>query len=119
MPLPPEPKPQPQPQPQPSTGLGSIGQAVSLGAVQGAVSGLTQIVPAAVLGGPIAGAAVGGTSIGLGRAEELKRECVDVGTRTAVGADYAKTMADSQAVRSGCERLHSKLGMIDMLRRCG
>ncbi|MBR7942360.1 transglycosylase SLT domain-containing protein [Burkholderia cenocepacia] len=54
--------------------------------VQGAISSLTQIVPAAVLGGPVAGAAVGGTSIGLGRAEELKREGVDVGTRTAVGA---------------------------------
>jgi hypothetical protein len=54
--------------------------------VQGAVAGLTQIVPAAVLGGPLAGAAVGGASIGLGRAEDLKREGVDVGTRTAVGA---------------------------------
>jgi membrane-bound lytic murein transglycosylase B len=54
--------------------------------VQGAVAGLTQIVPAAVLGGPLAGAAVGGGSIGLGRAEDLKREGVDVGTRTAVGA---------------------------------
>jgi soluble lytic murein transglycosylase-like protein len=54
--------------------------------VQGAVAGLTQIVPAAVLGGPLAGAAVGGASIGLGRAEDLKREGVDIGTRTAVGA---------------------------------
>lgn len=53
--------------------------------VQGAVSGLTQIVPAAVLGGPLAGAAVGGASIGLGGAEDLKRQGVDVGTRTAVG----------------------------------
>jgi len=53
--------------------------------VQGAVSGLTQIVPAAVLGGPLAGAVVGGASIGLGRAEDLKRQGVDVGTRTAVG----------------------------------
>ncbi|HDR9176322.1 TPA: lytic transglycosylase domain-containing protein [Burkholderia vietnamiensis] len=54
--------------------------------VQGAVSGLTQIVPAAVLGGPLVGAAVGGTSIGMSRAEDLKRQGVDVGTRTAVGA---------------------------------
>ncbi|AWD90790.1 endolysin [Burkholderia phage vB_BmuP_KL4] len=54
--------------------------------VQGVVSGLTQIVPAAVLGGPLAGAAVGGTSIGMSRAEDLKRQGVDVGTRTAVGA---------------------------------
>ncbi|MBJ9686796.1 lytic transglycosylase domain-containing protein [Burkholderia vietnamiensis] len=54
--------------------------------VQGAMSGLTQIVPAAVLGGPLAGAAVGGTSIGMSRAEDLKRQGVDVGTRTAVGA---------------------------------
>ncbi|PTE02711.1 transglycosylase SLT domain-containing protein [Pandoraea apista] len=54
--------------------------------VQGAVSGLTQIVPAAVLGGPLAGAAVGGMSLGMGRSEELKREGVDVGTRSAVGA---------------------------------
>lgn len=54
--------------------------------VQGAVSGLTQIVPAAVLGGPLAGAAVGAASIGTGRAEDLKREGVDVGTRTAVGS---------------------------------
>lgn len=54
--------------------------------VQGAVSGLTQIVPAAVLGGPLAGAAVGGTSMGMSRAEDLKRQGVDVGTRTAVGS---------------------------------
>ncbi|MBR8312379.1 lytic transglycosylase domain-containing protein [Burkholderia dolosa] len=54
--------------------------------VQGVVSGLTQIVPAAVLGGPFTGAAVGGTSIGMSRAEDLKRQGVDVGTRTAVGA---------------------------------
>ncbi|HEM7801963.1 TPA: lytic transglycosylase domain-containing protein [Burkholderia cenocepacia] len=53
--------------------------------VQGVMSGLTQIVPAAVLGGPLAGAAVGGTSIGMSRAEDLKRQGVDVGTRTAVG----------------------------------
>ncbi|AET91083.1 Soluble lytic murein transglycosylase [Burkholderia sp. YI23] len=53
--------------------------------VQGAVSSLTQVVPAAVLGGPVAGALVGGGSIGLSRAEDLKREGVDVGTRTAVG----------------------------------
>ncbi|MCW3521247.1 transglycosylase SLT domain-containing protein [Burkholderia cenocepacia] len=54
--------------------------------VQGVMSGLTQIVPAAVLGGPLAGAAVGGTSIGMSRAEDLKRQGVDVGTRTAAGA---------------------------------
>ena len=54
--------------------------------VQGVMSGLTQIVPAAVLGGPLAGAAVGGASIGMSRAEDLKRQGVDVGTRTAVGA---------------------------------
>jgi len=54
--------------------------------VQGVMSGLTQIVPAAVLGGPLAGAAVGGTSIGMSRAEDLKRQGVDVGTRTVVGA---------------------------------
>lgn len=54
--------------------------------VQGAVSGLTQIIPAAVIGGPLAGAAVGAASLGMGRAEELKREGVDVGTRSAVGA---------------------------------
>lgn len=54
--------------------------------VQGVMSGLTQIVPAAVLGGPLAGAAIGGTSIGMSRAEDLKRQGVDVGTRTAVGA---------------------------------
>ncbi|MBR8083072.1 lytic transglycosylase domain-containing protein [Burkholderia vietnamiensis] len=54
--------------------------------VQGVMSGLTQIVPATVLGGPLAGAAVGGTSIGMSRAEDLKRQGVDVGTRTAVGA---------------------------------
>lgn len=54
--------------------------------VQGAVSGLTQIVPAAVLGGPLAGAAVGGGSIGMSRAEDLKRQGVDVTTRTEAGA---------------------------------
>lgn len=53
--------------------------------VQGAVSVLTQIVPATVLGGPLAGAVVGAVSLGMGRAEELKREGVDVGTRSAVG----------------------------------
>lgn len=54
--------------------------------VQGALSGLTQIVPATVLGGPLAGAAIGGLSMGQQRAEDLKRQGVDVGTRTAVGA---------------------------------
>lgn len=54
--------------------------------VQGVMSGLVQIVPAAVLGGPVAGAAIGGTSIGMSRAEDLKRQGVDVGTRTTVGA---------------------------------
>lgn len=54
--------------------------------VQGAVSGLTQIVPAAIVAGPAGAAVVGGTSIGMGRAEELKREGVDVATRSKVGA---------------------------------
>lgn len=54
--------------------------------VQGAVSALTQIVPAAVAGGPVAGAAVGGASLGLSQAEDLKRQGVDVGTRTELGA---------------------------------
>lgn len=53
--------------------------------VQGAVSGLVQVGGAAVLGGPVAGAAVGGGSIGMGRAEDLKRQGVDVGTRSAAG----------------------------------
>lgn len=54
--------------------------------VQGAISGFTQIIPAVVLGGPLAGTAIGATSIGMGRAEDLKRQGVDVGTRTTVGA---------------------------------
>jgi len=54
--------------------------------VQGAVSGLTQIVPATIVAGPIAGAALAAGSIGMQRAEDLKRQGVDVGTRTAVGA---------------------------------
>ncbi|SDI65397.1 Transglycosylase SLT domain-containing protein [Paraburkholderia steynii] len=54
--------------------------------VQGAFSGLTQIVPSTLLFGPAGGAVAGGASIGLGRAEDLKRQGVDVGTRTAVGA---------------------------------
>lgn len=55
-------------------------------AVQGAVSGLVQIVPATVLLGPAGGALVGGGSMASGRSEDLRREGVDVGTRTAVGA---------------------------------
>lgn len=54
--------------------------------VQGAVSGLTQLVPSTLLFGPVGGAVVGGASIGMARSEDLKREGVDVGTRTAVGA---------------------------------
>jgi soluble lytic murein transglycosylase-like protein len=54
--------------------------------VQGAVSGLTQILPSALLFGTAGGAVAGGVSIGMSRAEDLKRQGVDVGTRTAVGA---------------------------------
>ena len=54
--------------------------------VQGAVSGLTQLVPSTLLFGPVGGAVAGGASIGLARSEDLKRQGVDVGTRTAVGA---------------------------------
>lgn len=77
--------------------------------VQGAVSGLVQIVPAAVLGGPVAGAAVGGASIGLGRSEELKREGVDVGTRTAVGAVEGAWRRRRSAARRGLDhRPHAR-----------
>lgn len=54
--------------------------------VQGAVSGLTQIIPAAYLGGPVAAALAAFGSFGMGRSEDLKRQGVDVGTRSAVGA---------------------------------
>ncbi|MCA8427862.1 transglycosylase SLT domain-containing protein [Burkholderia seminalis] len=80
--------------------------------VQGAVSGLTQIVPAAVLGGPLAGAAVGGTSIGLGRAEELKREGVDVGTRTAVGAVEGALGAAGAVLPAGGSTIARTLGLV-------
>ncbi|MDN7848125.1 transglycosylase SLT domain-containing protein [Burkholderia seminalis] len=80
--------------------------------VQGAVSGLTQIVPAAVLGGPVAGAAVGGTSIGLGRAEELKREGVDVGTRTAVGAVEGALGAAGAVLPAGGSTIARTLGLV-------
>lgn len=53
--------------------------------VQGAVSGLTQLVPSTLLFGPVGGAVAGGASIGMARSEDLKRQGVDVGTRTAVG----------------------------------
>ncbi|MBJ9895229.1 lytic transglycosylase domain-containing protein [Burkholderia cenocepacia] len=80
--------------------------------VQGAVSGLTQIVPAAALGGPLAGAAVGGTSIGLGRAEELKREGVDVGTRTAVGAVEGALGAAGAVLPAGGSTIARTLGLV-------
>ncbi|RKR42662.1 transglycosylase SLT domain-containing protein [Paraburkholderia sp. BL17N1] len=54
--------------------------------VQGAVGGLTQLVPSTLLFGPVGGAVAGGASIGMARSEDLKRQGVDVGTRTAVGA---------------------------------
>ncbi|QTO42187.1 lytic transglycosylase domain-containing protein [Burkholderia latens] len=80
--------------------------------VQGAVSGLVQIVPAAVLGGPVAGAAVGGTSIGLGRAEELKREGVDVGTRSAVGAVEGALGAVGAVLPAGGSTIARTLGLV-------
>ncbi|HIE4197341.1 MULTISPECIES: lytic transglycosylase domain-containing protein [Burkholderia] len=80
--------------------------------VQGAVSGLTQIVPAAVLGGPVAGAAVGGTSIGLGRAEELKREGVDVGTRSAAGAVEGALGAAGALLPAGGSTIARTLGLV-------
>ncbi|MCA8239851.1 lytic transglycosylase domain-containing protein [Burkholderia sp. AU32262] len=80
--------------------------------VQGAVSGLVQIVPAAVLGGPVAGAAVGGTSIGLGRAEELKREGVDVGTRTAVGAVEGALGAAGAVLPAGGSTIARTIGLV-------
>ncbi|HIH2621661.1 TPA: transglycosylase SLT domain-containing protein [Burkholderia cenocepacia] len=80
--------------------------------VQGAVSGLTQIVPAAVLGGPLAGAAVGGTSIGLGRAEELKREGVDVGTRSAAGAVEGVLGAAGAVLPAGGSTIARTLGLV-------
>lgn len=80
--------------------------------VQGAVSGLVQIVPAAVLGGPVAGAAVGGASIGLGRSEELKREGVDVGTRTAVGAVEGALGAAGAVLPAGGSTIARTLGLV-------
>ncbi|EKS9800323.1 MULTISPECIES: lytic transglycosylase domain-containing protein [Burkholderia] len=80
--------------------------------VQGAVSSLTQIVPAAVLGGPVAGAAVGGTSIGLGRAEELKREGVDVGTRSAAGAVEGAFGAVGAVLPAGGSTIARTLGLV-------
>ncbi|WP_333977839.1 lytic transglycosylase domain-containing protein [Burkholderia cepacia] len=80
--------------------------------VQGAVSGLVQVVPAAVLGGPLAGAAVGGTSIGMSRAEELKREGVDVGTRTAVGAVEGALGAVGAVLPAGGSTIARTLGLV-------
>ncbi|WP_186058639.1 lytic transglycosylase domain-containing protein [Burkholderia gladioli] len=80
--------------------------------VQGAVAGLTQIVPAAVLGGPLAGAAVGGTSIGLGRAEDLKRQGVGLGTRTAVGAVEGALGAAGAVLPVGGATIPQTLGLI-------
>ncbi|WP_241172546.1 hypothetical protein [Burkholderia gladioli] len=78
--------------------------------VQGAVSGLTQIVPAAVLGGPLAGAVVGGASMGLSRAEDLKREGVDVGTRAAGGASRARWVALARCCPPAARRLRARWG---------
>lgn len=80
--------------------------------VQGAVSGLTQILPAAIIGGPAAAAAVGGTSIGLGRAEELKREGVDVATRSKVGAVSGGMGAVGAVLPVAGTGLASTLGLV-------
>ncbi|MGG2044830.1 transglycosylase SLT domain-containing protein [Burkholderia gladioli] len=80
--------------------------------VQGAVAGLTQIVPVAVLGGPLAGAAVGGASIGLGRAEDLKRQGVGLGTRTAVGAVEGALGAAGAVLPVGGATIPQTLGLV-------
>ncbi|WP_334037295.1 transglycosylase SLT domain-containing protein [Burkholderia gladioli] len=80
--------------------------------VQGAVSGLTQIVPAAVLGGPLAGAVVGGASMGLSRAEDLKREGVDVGTRAAVGGVEGALGGAGAVLPAGGSTLARTLGLV-------
>ncbi|WP_186269824.1 lytic transglycosylase domain-containing protein [Burkholderia gladioli] len=80
--------------------------------VQGAVAGLTQIVPASVLLGPGAGAVVGGFSIGMARSEELKREGVDIGTRTAVGAVDAAVGALGARLPAGGNTLLKTAGLV-------
>ncbi|MDR8090370.1 lytic transglycosylase domain-containing protein [Burkholderia gladioli] len=80
--------------------------------VQGAVSGLTQIVPAAVLGGPLAGAVIGGASMGLSRAEDLKREGVDVGTRAAVGGVEGVLGGAGAVLPAGGSTLARTLGLV-------
>ncbi|WP_186202367.1 transglycosylase SLT domain-containing protein [Burkholderia gladioli] len=80
--------------------------------VQGAVSGLTQIVPAAVLGGPLAGAVIGGASMGLSRAEDLKREGVDVGTRAAAGAVEGALGGAGAVLPAGGSTLARTLGLV-------
>ncbi len=80
--------------------------------VQGAVSGLVQVVPAAVLGGLPAAVAVGATSFGLGRAEDLKREGVDVGTRTAVGAVSGAFGAAGAVLPAGGSTIARTLGLV-------
>ncbi|WP_070106320.1 transglycosylase SLT domain-containing protein [Burkholderia plantarii] len=80
--------------------------------VQGAVSGLVQIVPAAVVGGPLAGAAVGATSFGLGAAEDLKRQGVDVGTRTAVGGVEGAFGATGAVLPAAGSTIASTLGLV-------
>lgn len=79
--------------------------------VQGAVSGLTQILPAAALLGPLGGAAVGAGSIGMQRAEDLKRQGVDVGTRTAVGAVEGAATAAGALVPVAGSTLASTAGL--------
>ncbi|WP_186057581.1 transglycosylase SLT domain-containing protein [Burkholderia gladioli] len=80
--------------------------------VQGAVSGLTQIIPASVLLGPAAGAVVGGLSIGMARSEDLKREGVDIGTRTAVGAVDAAVGALGARLPAGGNTLLKTAGLV-------
>ncbi|MDY7802821.1 lytic transglycosylase domain-containing protein [Burkholderia stagnalis] len=80
--------------------------------VQGVMSGLTQIVPAAVLGGPLAGAAIGGMSIGMSRAEDLKRQGVDVGTRTAIGAVEGAIAATGAVLPVAGSTLPRTLGLV-------
>ncbi|WP_185920852.1 lytic transglycosylase domain-containing protein [Burkholderia cenocepacia] len=60
--------------------------------VQGAVSGIGQIVGSAPIFGPAA-PYLGAASIGMARAEQLQREGVDVGTRTLVGGAEATVAA--------------------------
>lgn len=81
-------------------------------AVQGAVSSLVQIVPSVALLGPVGGAAVGAGSIGMGSAEDLRRQGVDLSTRAQVAAVEGAMAAAGAVLPAGGSTIARTLGLV-------